>query len=315
MITETINLHGLKKKKSRLKESSPSSNHLFFSKNEVISIRHGLIESLISEKKNVSFSITKSGKLQGYCLCYHLDWDSSHFGLNMGRIECGFTDEIDIATIQDALSKITRMAKSQLHINHISISIDCDDTRLLQAAINTGFLLIDTKSTYIAAPLGEKRNEKGGHKIRTYSENDREAVLKIIGSLTFPSRYTRDNMLDQTKVSEMYKKWGERAISERGNGIVIVHANHGLPTSFASLSIKEEKGTDGTITYLGNSLIACTKAGMKSAYAMVARGINEGLKSHPFIEFNTSNNNAPMIRILEAHTCKKVRTSYELTKS
>ena len=267
------------------------------------------IRRLLSDKRNIFHSFYSEGDFVGFSVVEFLTWDSSHFGMNMGRLHffsVNFDFPLDAA--------IKKVFEDSVHAGfcHISASIGTKKSLYFNALLKNGFDFLDSKLFYLSRPFGAERDE-ARFSLRDYNDSDYETVCDLIYHADIPSRYSMDATLSAAKVSRMYIKWAETLLSERSRGgkAAVVIRNSKL-AGFAG--IREVRFPCSSLNgrLMGGSFLVCSKNRIGAAYPLVARGINEGLKVGRAVEFATSIDNLPMRRVLLHLGCEPVFSSYEL---
>lgn len=283
-----------------LASRNPYRHHRLFTPAEQQAIvRHG-IERQLASTGQVTRMLVRDGQLLGICSIAPLSWDTAHFGLPMGRLDCQVAPVAEEPALRHLLAT-TLDAASQLGLQHLSTHIDIDDYALLHALTAGGFRLMDAKRTFIARR--HPRSDRGSRIVlpaRPFHEDDRAQVEALAQSVVFASRFTRDAWLDQRRGADLYGLWMKRlldtpadqrtlqVVERRGR---IVACGGVIEVNFAAAGVPKRILADG--------VFACTPEGTGSYLSVIDALIAEGIARYPLLETRVSQNNLAAVRVLE----------------
>lgn len=301
-IDDDIDADAIGQELQRLVLVSPYRHYRLLSPARQLEQRRRQLLDALAAPGRLAASLHVGGQLAGCCVHVPLAWDSAHFGMAMGRLECVLADPVDASAADALLAGVMRRVVAA-GTRHVSAAVDTEDLAVAQALGRAGFALLDTRLNYLARALPAPRDE-GRYRVRDCLPADLGVVADIVRSLSFPSRFSRDPVLPRDRVEDLYVRWMQRLLERREEGVVIVASRGERLVACAGISPVDLGLPGGEAGLLGNSLLACTREGIGSAWSLVGHGINAGLARAAAIEFATSLGNLPMIRILEAHGCR-----------
>lgn len=230
----------------------------------------------------------------------YLQWDSTHFNMNMARLHCFFDTDVDVSIIKTLIRKTLDLAVNK-SIQHISIDVDIDNYLLINLLVAYGFEVLDVRRTYFTHILAENKSyQKMLHKVRDYHIDDYSAVEYILESTTFESRFTRDSYLNQEKVQLLYKEWFYKLISEAGTTAqVVVFESKNNIVACGAIGENDflKYGIDGKIR--SGSVYACLPEGVGAYPPVLYKLTQDALITHGLVETTISLNNNAAIRVVE----------------
>lgn len=173
------------------------------------------------------FLVLRDSTLAGLITIENLEWDTSIFGIKMGRfIHVYFRKQFENrnSEITALLNRILEEFK-QRKIRHISIKINVDDWTMIKTLQEMGFMLMDTLVDYsIDLRKAEIQDFKTDFKIRYMEEGDVDdliALCKQIYSGYKYDRFHRELLFEGEKSNNLYVEWIKNQIHRDAEEITI----------------------------------------------------------------------------------------------
>ncbi len=166
-----------------------------------------------------------------------LDWDSSFFDINIGRIIC----EKDIDALETRLLEAKRKAYSLLYVF-------MPETKFVTPAILNRYFgkLVDRKVNFRLDI--SKLNKLHSSDIRNYTGNSLTKELLDLSYLSGSySRFLLDEKLPKSAFERLYKTWIEKSVSGELADRVFVWYHNNRIAGFVTLKIKDNEGEIGLI--------------------------------------------------------------------
>jgi hypothetical protein len=210
-------------------------------------------------------------KLIGLLILRRLDWDSKHFGLNMGKIEYILTRG-DISYKEDLklkaklLSKALEIAKAN-DIQHLTCKIDCSDYASLFVLEEQGFHLMELLLKYVIM-RGEYElpSWKSIYKVREAKSVDLPILMQIARKCFKGSRFHRDPYLSEGKASELFGEWIKNSLcGNMADGVLVAVNAEDKPVGFFTYNFEEDILKYCGVKAWGRGLQACIP-GARGAY-------------------------------------------------
>src|SRR5690554_1312186 len=189
-----------------------------------------------------------------------LEWDSSHFGRPMAKVELMCSPSADVISVSKIVQQAVKDYQQKTSCKHFSIEIDMDDYISLNACFCAGFEVLDFKRTYFTNRLHDSEEYKRfSSSIRPYSEKDREAVLELFYNTEFSTRFTRDKYLDNQLAQDIYRLWAENLLNtypEKSN--ILIYERHGKVVACGAIGEKNLSSLGVNKTLRTGSVYAST---------------------------------------------------------
>lgn len=179
----------------------------------------------------------------------HLDWDSRHFGIKMGKIFPFITPEISSHQSEALnighvlLEKFVNEAIVQEY-KYLSVLIHPDDTVGQHLISKAHFELMDTTVLYgLEITKQSKFNCNKEIELHIATEDDIAELQSIsetcFGDRTYNvNRFNSDIFLNQNKVKELYRLWIFNSFANRGMAdIVLIALYNGVLAGFITLKL------------------------------------------------------------------------------
>lgn len=242
-----------------------------------------------------------------------LAWDTSFFGLPMGRIGPLVVDaqgQQGLDPLLDALLK----AAGDLGLRHLAVKVDCGHLEAVQALEARGFRLMDCLVTYLYDTQDPPPGTKQLVLVRDYRTGDRETVLAIAERMygNYAGRFARDPWLPPEATRRFYVEWvrnacaGEMAdrflVGERGGRVVSFLAYRRIPSVFEATGIR----------IAGQGISAVLPEGIGSYPALLATAMATDQPNYDFAEFDTPIENTLPQRVFQKLGLPLVRSKYTL---
>ncbi len=168
-------------------------------------VQDNLARKVVSGKARVYSQSGFGGKLGGLLLVENSDWDSSHFGLIIGRISLVVFD--NTTGFVERRKLLSQMLSSE-RFRMISVRIDLLDISTVQAIEHLGGILTDILVTF-RFDSGWQLPNPPSNGIRTMEAvADDSLVLAPMAEKLFTiDRFHSDPSLPRTKSDQVYSQW------------------------------------------------------------------------------------------------------------
>ena len=196
-------------------------------------LHHTLIDYI---KKSGKYILAKdiTGIVKGILLFRKSEWDTDHFGYNVGVIDYLITvqekDFVKTEIASTLLNSFDNWSKEQ-QIKFVSTKIPSLDLAVLHAVEKYGFGYIENwiYNHYDIRHL--KKEEKSLLKIRFGVPSDEEFMIKYSKGAFATQRFHADLKIDANKADLLYEKWIRTAFLDP-NQEIAVYDYEGVPTAF-----------------------------------------------------------------------------------
>lgn len=273
----------------------------------------------------IAFLAESGGKPVGFAGAARADWDSSHFGLEMGGVKFLFargsqTEQTEIhAKLLEALVRAVR-DRGMVHLN---AKIDVEDMAGLAAVQKQGFRVMDTLVTYIndatrtrppeiQDPPGVTRTTYHKDRLHEVPYSEIEHIADFMRKGYRIDRYHADTRLPADRSHEVYVEWFKKAFEGKWADGVHVVRKDGKIVGFCSVQDQPEllELYDARITARG--LAGVVPEG-KGAYAIVTEMVRTNCPvGTRFQEFDTQIQNFPVINVWIKQGMPYMRGRYTL---
>lgn len=299
--------------------------------------REALGDFLLQELRDTLTSgwvvaLKQAGRLRGLISLKELPWDSSAFGLRMGKIVhvVGPIDYKESLSIFKVLVPFILQKSRDLGIEHLSLRVDTDDLAIIHGVEEAGFRLMDSIVTSIfdlkkgVSPVRSPRLRRGSHlrrltsngvKIRPYEEKDLEGLREMTRGLFKFGRFHTDPNLPDKACEELYVKWIERDTGGYADTILLSEQNSQI-TGFIACLINEDFnrhfGTNlGTIDLFG---VRAQSQGRGVGTHLIRAALEWFKGKVDLMRSGTMIKNYPAIRIYQKVGFKIVGTNFSFHK-
>lgn len=180
-------------------------------------------------------------------LIKYLDWDSSFFGFNIGRINID-SGQLRPKTLDEAIAKACAC-----NVKCLYLEIPFSDPEVLAYCSEKGFLLVDFKTTLNKILINR---EEGGvrHSNITYELKDEyySFLKKIVEQISRKSRYAYDPGFGQERSFQLYEEWLKKSFCKKYCDDFIVCIKDQKPVGFLTLKNKNGQAFIDLLGVLNN---------------------------------------------------------------
>lgn len=186
----------------------------------------------------------------------HLDWDSRHFGLKMGKILPFITPDANphnkktLQLAQTLLDDLLKEARNADY-SYLSVLVHPQDTVGQLTLSAAGFELMDTTVLYSLdlKNLPKASNTEKNSKVNIRKADEKDLLcLQNIAETCFGNRqyninrFNSDPNLDQEKVKDLYKQWLYNSLGGRNMAdVVFVAEKDNKIAGFVTLQLDPDK--------------------------------------------------------------------------
>jgi len=250
-------------------------------------------------------------------LLEHLEWDSKHFGLAMGRFGPLVTDPRDTTpgTMEALVDWLLERARAA-GLEHLAVKVDSAELGVLQALETRGFRLVDCLVTYFydghRDPLPPMK-QLGA--IRDYEPSDLDAVLAIAERMLgeYGGRFAFDPWLPREAVRRFYVEWTRNACAGHMANRLLVGERHGRVVGFLGYGMQSRPLQSLGVRIAGHGISAVLPEGTGLYPALLTKAIVvDRFVTYDMAEFDTSVQNVLPQRIFQRMGFHLARTKYTL---
>lgn len=265
---------------------------------------------------NAMAVVSASGIVDALAYLYPLDWDSSHFGRPMYRLDVLSGGVEDVAVCRSLVEALLR-SSSLPEGAHISAEIDIDDYCALNGVLACGFEILDLRRTYCTNRMRQDIDfVRMRSRVRYYRNDDHDAVMALVRSTRFPSRFLRDSFIPLPHVVSMYEKWFAGLLEQHGSSSnVVVYERHGEVVGCGAIGEKTLYLPGREKRFRTGSLYAGRPDAVGAYTPVLYQLIVDALQSHGLVDTTVSLNNVTVCRVLEGfRSYKSAAASYSTRK-
>tara|TARA_Y100000588_G_scaffold389162_1_gene491248 strand:- start:546 stop:1523 length:978 start_codon:yes stop_codon:yes gene_type:complete len=260
------------------------------------------LDTFIGKGEGWFFLVKRGSGAIGLLKLGRLDWDSFHFGLPMYRIEF-LHCENDPSAWMGLGEEVSVMLSSFLgRGHHVDAAVDHDDYIWLNALIDAGFHLYDSKNHYVFRRHQKPISVRLPFLCRELLPDDMDAVFGILTETDFPAKFSRDPFFynNKEKVKLMYESWVNGLVSRKqGDDPVLVVERMGQVVAFGAGATMALPPIAGGKKVCGNSLFFC-KSDSAGSYPTLVHYLTRCTKNYfDALELAASITNYPAIRVIE----------------
>lgn len=265
---------------------------------------------------NYGFMACRDEIIFGFCVIVRNEWESEFFGLEMGRVFCCCSPDLEDYLLSDLIKKSVDSAFSMGGIRHFSIDVDIDDYKVVNCLYKNGFEVLDLKRTYFTNRLHDDSGFlKSIGRVRNYMPSDFLVASEIIDAAVFETRFTRDKFIDRGLANALYKKWFLNLIADADVGSqVVVFERMGVVVGCGGIGQVDFSKYGINRKMRSGSLYACSAAGVGGYAPVLYRLTKDAIASHGLVETTVSLNNAPAVRVVEGIRPNRSITTYALRR-
>ena len=294
-------------------------NCKLFSKRQREDLLYHRIINLIKEDKTWTIFEGEGDKLFGLLILRKLNWDSEHFGSNMGKIEYIITRE-DISYEEDVelkaklISRALRVAREN-HIQHISCKIDSLDYASLFALQEQGFYIMELLLKFVLVLQNEFTypNWRLIYRVRKAKSSDLPSLVEIARECFRGSRFHRDPYLSREKASQLFEEWIKNSLSgEMAYEVLVALDAGGRPVGFLTYNFEEDIFRYCGVKAWGRGLQACLPRARGAYVSLLSKAIEEAEKENIKVGFFDVVFDRSLVRIYEKVGMNLIRLTYTL---
>lgn len=188
--------------------------------------------------------------------CRFLDWDSSHFGLRIGRV-------MPAETAEDPHLREALQWADSLSMDCMYLLLNSGARSRIRLASSLGWRMVDIRVT-LSARLSDLA--QGAPGVRHANPDDIPCLMEVARRSHRDSRFYADGNFPVAACDELFAKWIERSILDRSfaGAVLVPEAEGQNPTGYVSCSIQEGVGQIGLLAVdekargqgVGTSLLA-----------------------------------------------------------
>lgn len=174
-------------------------------------------------------------------VCEPLPWDSEHFGLAIAEVAGGTLGEERAAAADEWCE--------ERGIDCLYLLAAAEDAESSRVAARHGYRAVDVRLGFRhdLERLGERpwhspggdevrRDSPGTIEVRRASEHDLEALRPLARSSHRTTRFYFDGRFAADRCDELYVRWIERAVADRGRELLVMVAD-GEPVGYQALRL------------------------------------------------------------------------------
>lgn len=261
-------------------------------------------------------ALKESDELKGLISLKKLPWDSSAFGLRMGKVvhTIGPIDYKESLSVFKVLLPFILKISQDLEIEHLSLRVDTDDLAIIHGVEEAGFRLVDS----IVTPIFDLKRplpKKEGVKIRPYEGKDLEELREMTRGLFKFGRFHTDPNLPDKACDELYVKWVERDTGGYADTILLSEQD-GQITGFIACLINKDFNRHfginlGTIDLFG---VRAQNQGRGVGTSLICAALEWFKDKVDLVRSGTMIKNYPAIRIYQKAGFKIVETNFSFHK-
>ena len=250
-------------------------------------------------------------------LVEHLEWDSKHFGLTMGRLGPVVADRAhatpgSIALLVDWLLERAREAG----LEHLTAKVDAAELGVLQVLETRGFRLVDSLVTYFydchRDPVPPMK-QLGA--VRDYEPSDLDAVLAIAERMLgeYGGRFAFDPWVPQEAARRFYVEWARNACAGQMANRVLIGERRGRIVGFLAYGMETRPLQDLGVRIAGHGISAVLPEGAGLYPALLTKAIAvDRVVAYDFAEFDTPIQNILPQRVFQRMGFHLARHKYTL---
>jgi len=256
------------------------------------------------------------GRRVGVASLEPLAWDSTFFGLPMGRIGTLVVDPAANARrVLAVLLDEAMQAAREGGLEHVAARADAEDLEAVQALEARGFRLMDCLITYMFdCRQGRVAAIKRFNPIRHYRPEDRAGVLAVVGQMfaDYAGRFMRDPGLEGAATRRFYLEWVENACAGTMADSVLVSVRGGKVVGFLTWRTTPAVFEATGIRIAGQGICGVLPEGAGAYPALVRAAIVEHRKEYDFAEMDTPIQHIVSQRVFQGVGAQLVRSKYTL---
>jgi dTDP-4-amino-4,6-dideoxy-D-galactose acyltransferase len=146
-------------------------------------------------------------------VCEQLEWDSSFFGQNIGRIT---KNQLTESTAAEARAWCERQ-----RIDCLYFLAEASDSASVRAAEDGGFRLVDIRLTFERELSATPSKRLSDGIIRMGDPSDSSALIAIAGQCHRDSRFYQDPHFPRSRCDALYETWIEKSLNGYAEAVLV----------------------------------------------------------------------------------------------
>jgi len=244
-----------------------------------------------------------------------LPWDSTYFGVPMGRVDYVLTTPETTGDERRAVIAAAVAAARAGGLRHLTARVDGGDLETLAALEDAGFRTMDVLATYIMRPGKDTpRDVRTVGPIRPATPADTDAILDITREAYdgYRGRFHLDRAIAPDRADAFYLEWARQCVAGvMADVLMVSEDSDGRVIGYLAHRRRQPASTLGMPIY-GGGLGACRRD-TPGAYASLIR--DSALWAHgqgAVAECQTQHANFAVIRVYESVGFHFVRAEFTL---
>lgn len=230
-------IYGFKK----LFKNYPYKSYYYYDFDEV-QLTEVMLEQIERQNDATYITAVASDNTMCFSSVLYLEFDSSIFGLKVGRVSQFITNVADPRYYIDKLCQFC----IENDYDFVDISINTMESQLLPIFQDKGFCCLGVITTYSIDISREAKQFKREFRglIRELEDDDVDFLLEIVessfsGQGENQNRFFLDINLPNNKVGKLYRRWFENCVSGERAGKILVAETEGIPVGFIACDVKK----------------------------------------------------------------------------
>lgn len=293
---------------------NPYRNYRLQSRRLQAAVLRAEIDAAMQSADDRLATVAGEGERTVVAICRSLPWDTSFFGLGMGRLDYLLRGAAaDRATMADAVSGALDRCRAR-GVKHVAARMDVADVDGIAVLEDHGFRLMDALVTYLYHPKRPPPPPvKAVGRVRPFTTDDTEQILEITTEAYagFRGRFHLDPHISSTRAEEMYLEWARKCCTgERADRLFVAEAEAGRLNGWASVRRVEPASSAGGVPIFLGGLGACRRNRPGAYSALIRAAAAENHAAGAATEAQTQNYNFKTIRVYESVGAQYVRGDY-----
>jgi ribosomal protein S18 acetylase RimI-like enzyme len=203
-------------------------------------VKDRLVQRIMQDSQSVVDFYPREGIPDGCAVYKKLDWDSEHFGFNVGSLhylisrELGYKKEVKV---KERLLESFNGWCSDHAISFVSTRVDAADLSTLHALERAGFYYVETLLTF-GYRIGGGTLTEPLRPVQPFQQTEVDELAKIAANSFVQDRFHSDPYLDPEKSNELYRKWVINSCRGRAQEVLVVR-DGGRPVGFITCQIED----------------------------------------------------------------------------
>ncbi len=291
----------------------PYRQYRTHSRREQTAILAADVDAVLATAGEFSVASCDDG-IRAVVLARPLAWDTTFFGVPMGRLDVVTRDDTTSEERSAAIAATLSGARAA-GVRHLTARVDVADLQSMAVLEAHGFRTMDALATYILRRgRDEVRDVRSVGPLRPATPADHDEILEITREAYhgYAGRFHLDPHLPSERADGLYEEWARQCLAGTMADVVMVSADSsGRLNGYLAHRRREPASSIGTPIY-GGGLGAC-RQDAPGAYASLIRDSTLWAHSQGAVaECQTQLANFPVIRVYESVGFHFVRAEYTL---